>query len=474
MADKANKLIQSIWPLPGGNKRYLHTLDRMLKWAASGSSLTIDDAKTWMMSEYNVRERTAYSYVRMVIVLGALDSLGNGKLALSSFGKQTLEAEGEAKARMVADRFMSNYLAFPEVLAVYARADGPIHVKEMVAALQSTFPQWTSEAQFEYRAVWLLSLNCLRQVKGRKYEITELGKSVAAQFPVSDEFPAAAPKEEKEVVASTEPTASTCSVARLIAELEAAAIDSQSPSRLERAVGEAFGHLGFAVDQLGEPGETDVLVRADIGLDSYSVIVDTKARRDGKLQDLEVYTLQEHLRNNEADCAVVVAGRFAGGKVVRHARENGVVLMSVPILSEWLRLHSQAPLNLSDYRVLFSTPGLLEELPTTLETAAEKKRQWASLLVDLAELIQETYEHGLNQPLPSIQLFSMLVTRLRGVRYPSQQVQEAIALLTHPAIGAALGDGDNGISLAMNRKTLVQALRVLADQIETVEAETQE
>ncbi|MCZ7543287.1 MAG: hypothetical protein M5R40_06985 [Anaerolineae bacterium] len=67
----------------------------------------------------------------------------------------------------------------------------------------------------------------------------------------------------------------------------------------------------------------------------------------------------------------------------------------------------------------------------------------------------------------------MLVTRLRGVRYTMQEVQQAVALLSHPAIEAALRDAE-GISLALNRHTLAQALRRTADQIETAEAETQE
>jgi len=260
---------------------------------------------------------------------------------------------------------------------------------------------------------------------------------------------------------------------RLVAELEKAATDSQSPEHLELAVAEAFEFLGFAVDQLGESGDTDVLVQANIGPESYVVIVDAKSRKAGKLQTLDAYTLHEHLRNNEADYAVVVAGSFAGGKVIRQARDNDVVLLSVPVLSTWLQLHSRTPLNLDEYRVMFTVPGLLDDPPAALISAADKRDQWAHLLVDLIELIQETYEHGLNQTLPSDQLFAMLVTRLRGVRYPKQQVQEAIALLTHPAIEAALGNGETGISLAMNRATLVQALRALADQIETAEAETE-
>jgi len=425
------------------------------------------------MSQYNVSKSTVGGYLQVILRLGALSSQSDGRLVLTSFGAQVLEAEGEAKARLVIERFMRGYLAFPEVLAAYAQAEGALHLNEMVEALQSQFPQWTSPAQFEYRALWLLSLGCLQQVKGRYYEITKLGKAIAEQFPPSAEIEVVPPP-GVEKPAPPKPVSMADEVSLLITELEKAATDSQTPQRLERAVAEALGFLGFSVDQMGEAGETDVLVRAIIGPESYSVVVDAKTRRDGKLQDLEVYTLQEHQQNSEADYAVVVAGSFAGGKIVRHAKENGVVLLSVPILGAWLTLHAHTPLNLNEYRVMFTTPGLLEDLPTAMKSAAEKRERWGHLLVDLVELIRETYDHGLDQLLPSDQLFTMLVTRLRGVRYSRDEVRRAVTLLTHPAIGAALGEDEKGISLAMNRRTLALVLRALADQIETVEAETQE
>jgi predicted transcriptional regulator len=474
MSKKSAKLIPALWPLPGGNSRYLNTLDQILKWASNTPETTRDKFSTWMATQYNA-SKSAGGYLQVVLKLGVLESHSDGKLTLTPLGKKILEAEDEAKAKIVIDRFMRDYLAFPEVLAVYAQANSPIHLKEMVEALKPQFPQWTSEAQFEYRALWLLSLGCLHQAKGRYYEITDLGKAVAMQFPPSIEIRAGPPIEPGQGKKGPPQLPSMPNEeTQLIAELEAAATDSQAPDRLERAVARSFEYLGFAVDQLGGSGETDVLVWANIGPESYTVVVDAKARSSGKLQNLEVYTLKDHLHKNEADYAVVVAGSFAGGKVINHAKDNQVVLLSVPVIGAWLQLHAHTPLNLSEYRAMFTTPGLVDGLPAVIKSAAEKQQQWSHLLVDLIELIQETYEHGLTQPLPTNQLFAMLVTRLRGVRYAEQEVQEAIALLVHPAFKAALGTVETGIALAMNRHTLAQTFRALADQIETAEAETQE
>ena len=445
------------------------------KWAASTPEPTRDEFGEWLTSQYNVTEKTMGGYLQVVLRLGALESQGSGRLTLTRLGEQILETEGEAKAKLVAEHFMQHYLAFPEILTVYAHASGTVHLKEIVQTLQPRFPRWTSDAQFEYRALWLLSLGCLRQERGRYYEITNFGRSIAVKYPPSTEIQAPSLQgKEPEEPSPDEPSPEMDDVSRLIAELEEATTDSGRPERLERAVAQAFEFLGFSVDQLGESGETDVLVRAGIGPGSYSAVVDAKSRGSGKLQMLSDYTLQEHRKNNEADYAVGVAGQFAGGKVVRQARDSGIVLLGVPILSAWLRLHTRVPLNLGDYRAIFERPGLLDDLPAAVKSAVEERTLWANLLVDLVELIRETYEHGLNRPLPSNQLFTMLVTRLRGVRYPEKKVEKAVALLTHPAISAALEEGDAGTSLAVSRQTLARIFRALADQIETTEAETQE
>ncbi len=87
----------------------------------------------------------------------------------------------------------------------------------------------------------------------------------------------------------------------LLEELRSAATDSAQPSRFEAALARAFERLGFAVQQLGASGETDVLVEAPIGDESYSVVCDAKARGSGKVDQLEVLSLKDHQADNRAD-----------------------------------------------------------------------------------------------------------------------------------------------------------------------------
>ncbi len=393
---------------------------------------------------------------------------------VTEFGRQIMEASGENKALLVVERFMRNYLAFPEMLAIYANAQEPLHIRSVIETLQPHFTQWTADAQFEYRALWLLSCGCLSQVKGRYYQITDFGRRVAEIHCSLPSIVSAtsidAITETK--VASTTSNATKSTVQTLVDFLETSALNSQSPERLEQAVAEAFEYLGFSVDQLGDTGETDVLIRAITGPGNYSVVADAKTRKDGKLNDLEVYTLLDHKKKNDADHAIVVAGDFAGGKVTRHAQDNGIVLLPVRVLSDWLRLHELTPLSLDEYRIMFADSGLRTALLPQLKLASEQKLHYARLIVDLMDLIQETYHHGLFQPLPSTQLFAMLVTRLRGVRYSITEVEATLDLLCNPAISTLQGSKQDGITLGMNRKTLANALRALASLLEKDEADS--
>jgi hypothetical protein len=257
----------------------------------------------------------------------------------------------------------------------------------------------------------------------------------------------------------------------LIGELQDAATDGANPGRLERAVAQAFELLGFAVDLLGEGGDTDVLVQANAGPHSYTAVVDAKARKTGKLVGVDPYTLLDHRRKNSAQYAVVVAGDFAGGRLAAHAEDAGIVLLSVPVLSGWLRLHARTPLNLLAYKVMFEKPGIVTGLSPAISAAAEQRRSWASLIVDLVDLFHVTYANGLLEPQPLSQLFAMLFTKLQGVRYPRHMVDDAVALLTSPALTAVITDKEHGYTLAVSRATLVRSLRALADDIEHLDAQ---
>jgi hypothetical protein len=86
------------------------------------------------------------------------------------------------------------------------------------------------------------------------------------------------------------------------------------------------------------------------------------------------------------------------------------------------------------------------------------------MLGDVVELFGETYENGLTEPLSSREVFKMLVTRKRGVRYPEKDVASTMDLLSHPVVGALARKGD-GYILVMSRETLALRLERLAEEV---------
>lgn len=84
-------------------------------------------------------------------------------------------------------------------------------------------------------------------------------------------------------------TLSALSTNELIAELWEAARDYQYPHRLEKAVSEAFGRLGYRCALLGGSGETDVLLYANTASKyAYKVAVDAKSTANGSVDSSQV------------------------------------------------------------------------------------------------------------------------------------------------------------------------------------------
>ncbi len=163
------------------------------------------------------------------------------------------------------------------------------------------------------------------------------------------------------------------------------------------------------------------------------------------MDQLEVLSLKDHQANNRADHAVVVAASFAGGKISGHAQEQGITLLPLPVLEHWLKLHDDWPQDLLAYRSIFRIKGLVERLPSDFLHIASDRERWGRMLGDVVELFGETYENGLTEPLSSREVFKMLVTRKRGVRYPEKDVASTMDLLSHPVVGALARKGDGFI-----------------------------
>lgn len=171
-------------------------------------------------------------------------------------------------------------------------------------------------------------------------------------------------------------------VAALVRRLQTAQRRSEAPHEFESALAEAFAFLGFVVERLGGPGETDLVLTAHLGADSYRVIVDAKTSKNGKVTENQINwpVLAQHRKHHGATDAVVVGEEFGGGNLLRFATEYGVTLLRTADLGAVLERHAATPFTLLDLRDLFATTGPNHEgLAALRRRSADAQRRWRLL-----------------------------------------------------------------------------------------------
>lgn len=466
MQPDSGKMIQGVWPLPGGQGRYFSTLEEFIEWLSGRSSVSRQEAITWFGERFD-SEKSAPGYLGVIQNLGVIqmERGNNGLLQLTEFGRHVLTAPPEERMRLITERFFTTHTGFQEVLDFTAEHERAVSLGEVFDGLSSQFPTWTTSIQFEYRLEWLASLGLLSRGKGRVFQITPKGIVYRSNTP-STRISAA----ETSAPTRHVPAVPLDPIEELIREVDAASLDTAHPDRFEAALARAFEELGYSVTQFGSSGETDVLVTANLGPQSYSVVVDGKTRKSGRVDQLEVLTLVDHRKANRADYAVVVARDFGRGKVADHARQHGVLLLPVSILQNWLRDHHKWPQSLVAYRAVFADGGLLEILPAELGRTFKEGSRWSRLLTEVLALLSEMYGYGITHPMSARYVYGLLVQRMKGTPFPEREVTSALDFLSHPAVGALVRE-DDGYLLIMPHQNLALRLRRLAEQIEVAATE---
>ncbi len=175
----------------------------------------------------------------------------------------------------------------------------------------------------------------------------------------------------------------------LVAALRAAATDSANPLRLEKTCASAFRFFGFDAEEIGGPGNTDVLLLAPLGVHQYTVVVDAKSTGKRHVANAQVdwLSIKKHREHLNADYACVVGPSFGGGYLVERATEFGIVLLSVDELSEILELHSQAPFALTELRLIFEATPLARAALPRLRAVARDRRRFQLLVERVLTLI---------------------------------------------------------------------------------------
>jgi type III secretion system FlhB-like substrate exporter len=177
-------------------------------------------------------------------------------------------------------------------------------------------------------------------------------------------------------------------IENIVDNLEERELKSNAPTEFEETIKDAFSFLGFGAELIGGSGDTDVLLTANIGQESYKVSVDGKTSKNGKIIDSQInwLSLKDHREKNKADYIVVVGHDFAGGNLDRRAKEYNVSLLKTSDLIKLIKAHSKFPFTLSELKDLFSGLG---ERSTQLDDLLTQNISRRNLLEQFRTIIEE-------------------------------------------------------------------------------------
>lgn len=118
----------------------------------------------------------------------------------------------------------------------------------------------------------------------------------------------------------------------------------------EEATEAAFKFLGFDTQLIGGPGNPDVLATAAMGEKTYGLLIDSKSRTVGVVQqnDVNFQVLEKQKQNASADHIVVVGKDFAGGNLEEFAANSNARLVSTSEIHEPVPIQPECGLFNSD------------------------------------------------------------------------------------------------------------------------------
>lgn len=174
----------------------------------------------------------------------------------------------------------------------------------------------------------------------------------------------------------------------IIEQLSLTQFKSDSPNEYESAIRDAFVFLGFEGELIGGSGDTDVLLTANIGGETYKISVDGKTSKSGKIIERQIdwLSLNDHQKKNKSNYIVVIGPSFAGGNLLERAQQNEVSLLRTEDFISLVKAHADFPFTLIEMQDLFAGKG---EISNQVEDLLSQNRQKRRLIEQFREIIEE-------------------------------------------------------------------------------------
>lgn len=469
---------QRLVPMPGGKSGYVQTTLCILREVRHAGQMSVNALGQWVVTTYGITNHRPNEYVWDLVHLGVLAD-GNNLVCLTPMGYTVLEATPEACDLLFLDGVLRHYVAGVETLRFVAENEQPVTRETAHRVLRQQFTSWNESTSVERRLNWLLSTGAVRDAGNGRYAITPRGKAALTSFDDQMAAPLQSPlvNEPEPIPSPPVPmpglTDKTVTYPEwLVAELKSAACDGQHFKRLEHRVTAAFTFLGFNAELYGTAGNTDVFLSALVSGETYRVVVDAKAKSDGCLYEINPAILNKHRVQHGADYAVVVANSFANGQIIQQAVGGNIVLLPVSVLCDWIVAHAEWPLNRAYYRTMFTTPGLVRQLPDTLCTAYNQHEHLRRCLHEVFQMIHAGARIGTDQPLSAQTIYTVLAHKWKQISFTESEVTKVFDFLANPLVSAGLYDGSGDFQLAMNEQALCQTLTTLIEFMQADEAKS--
>ena len=244
---------------------------------------------------------------------------------------------------------------------------------------------------------------------------------------------------------------------------------SDAPREFEEAIADAFKFLGLEAQLIGGSGDTDVLLTANIGKESFKVSVDGKTSKSGKITDNQIdwLSLRDHRKKNQAEFVVVVGQTFAGGNLASRAQEHGVSLLKTEDLIRLLEAHAAFPATRIELKDLFSGHGdmtsRVDDLITLMSARRNSIKQFKTIVEEM---------HAVQDGKLGYFTLQSLVARekLEDIEVEPEEIESILRLLELPFINGISGSSENEFLMIVGTNDLAnifsQISQILAEEDE--------
>ena len=460
----------SEYPLPGGVDQYFETLIVLLKHVGD-KTIKHDAVMDFVFETYpQTRGSTAVGIYLGYISRMGLWQIKDAQVRLMQEGSKLIERAGAdpiAAKRSVLEIKRQYIAGYDEILMLLR--DKKLSMDDVDAQLKAAIGvEWKSKNQTTFRLNWLRSLGFLER-DGRDYGLTPAGLAVA------NELPAASQKDQGPTTLIPPPAVKPLvqKAMDLADRIDEAAVKGLDGADLENLTAEAFAFLGFDAEVISGPGNPDVVLTAPMGEARYRVLIDTKSRSSGCVQqnDVSFPALNQHKAKVSADYIMVLGRDFSGGNLETWAKEHQVRLLRTEELRQVLIAHAEGVIMLDRLEALFRGGGSTEEAVLS-ETLAESEHTVQA--TSLARLVYDAVRSHQDQEgaLNAHSLFYIL-----GGEYPIQAIQATVDLLQSDLIGALAKTQIGSLYTRLTPRMLTDKLMQLQDvlggqRVEVCKAET--